>query len=123
MRYRVRTPDGELDYGSLRDVEVAYVQGLVGPDDEVLEEGKETWRKASTLPALARARPESKGLAARAQVLSILASVVLGVAALALILSDSWTRRSLGVVLALVMSTLLTRVTYKAFKRPGPSRG
>jgi hypothetical protein len=120
MRYRVRTPDGELGYASLRDVEVAYTQGLVGPDDEVLEEGKETWRKAASLPSLARARPEKKGLAARTQLLSVLGAVALGAAALALIMSDSWTRRGLGIVLALAMSTLLMRVTSKAFKRPGP---
>ena len=122
MRYRVRTPDGELTYSSMREVEMAYVYGLVGPDDEVLEEGKELWRKASTIPILARARPERKRIAPT-HLLSVLAAVVLGVAALTLILSDSWTRRALGVVLALAMSTLLTRVTYKAFKRPGPSQG
>jgi hypothetical protein len=118
MRYRVRTPDGELDYASMRDVELAYTQGLVGPDDEVREEGKETWRKASTIPTLARARPESRGLPGRSQLLTLLAVVVLGVWSLMLILSESWTRRGLGIVLALVMSSLLTRVTFKAFKRP-----
>jgi hypothetical protein len=119
MRYRVRTPDGELDYPSLRDVEVAYVQGLVGPDDEVLEEGKEIWRKAASLPSLARARPEPKRLATRTQMLSVIGAVVLGAVALVLIASDSWTRRVLGIVLALAMCTLLMRVTSKAFKRPG----
>ena len=122
MRYRVRTPDGELTYSSMREVEMAYTYGLVGPDDEVLEEGKELWRKASTIPTLARARPERKGLAV-SHVLTVLAAVVLGVAALALIVSDSWPRRALGVTLALAMSALLTRVTYKAFKRPGTSQG
>jgi hypothetical protein len=117
MRYRVRTPDGELDYASMRDVEVAYVQGLVGPDDEVLEEGHTTWRKASTIPVLVRAKPASKGLFGQTQVLSVLGAVVLGVAALVLIASDSWTRRVLGIVLALALCTLLTRVTFKAFKR------
>ncbi len=56
MRYRVRTPEGELEYPSLRDVEQAYVQGLVDPQDEVLEEGSTLWRKAESLPTLARAR-------------------------------------------------------------------
>jgi len=122
MGYRVRTPDGELDYATLRDVEVAYTQGLVAPEDEVLEEGHSTWRKAASIPALAQARPESKGLSARAQVLSVLGAVLLGCWALMLIASNSWPRRGLGIVLALVMSTLLSRVTYKAFKRPGPAR-
>ncbi|HYO54375.1 hypothetical protein [Archangium sp.] len=118
MGYRVRTPDGELGYPTLRDVEVAYIQGLVGPEDEVLEDGHSTWRKASSIPALARARPESKGLTGRTQMLSVIGAVLLGAWALMLIMSDSWTRRGLGIVLALAMSVLLTRMTSKAFKRP-----
>jgi|SRR6218665_195957 len=122
MRYRVRTPDGELDYLSFRDVEVAYIQGLVGPDDEVREEGQTLWRKASTIPLLARARPLDKGRMARAQLFAVVGSVLMGIWALMLIMSESWTRRGLGIVLALATSALLTRVTYKAFKRPGGSR-
>lgn len=122
MGYRVRTPDGELAYPTLRDVEVAYTQGLVDPDDEVLEDGHSTWRKASSIPALARARTQSKGLARRTQMLSVMGAVLLGAGALALIMSDSWPRRALGIVLALAMSVLLTRVTSSAFKRPAPPR-
>ncbi|MET0401405.1 MAG: hypothetical protein ABW123_03335 [Cystobacter sp.] len=118
MRYRVRTPEGELDYLSFREVELAYMQGLVGPEDEVLEEGQTRWRKASTIPVLARARPPTRGLLARAQGIAVVASVLVGIWALMLIASDSWTRRGLGIVLALLTSALLTRVTYKAFKRP-----
>jgi hypothetical protein len=118
MRYRVRTPDGELDYLSFREVELAYIQGLVGPDDEVLEEGQTRWRKASSIPVLARARPPTKGLWTRAQGVAVVASVLVALWALMLIASDSWPRRGLGIVLALVTSALLTRVTYKAFKRP-----
>ena len=122
MGYRVRTPEGELAYPTLRDVEVAYIQGLVEPNDEVLEDGHSTWRKASSIPTLARARPESKGLPGRTQVLSVLAAVALGAGALALIMSDSWPRRGLGIVLALAMSVLLTRLTAKAHKRPAPQK-
>lgn len=118
MAYRVRTPDGELTYPTLLDVEAAYTQGLVDPNDEVLEDGHSHWRKASSIPALARSRPASKGLAARGQVLNVLGAVLLGFAALMLIMSDSWPRRGLGIVLALGMCTLLTRLTSKAFKRP-----
>ena len=56
MRYRVRTPEGELDYESLLHVEQAYIAGLVAPEDEVLEEGGTLWRKAASLPNLARAK-------------------------------------------------------------------
>jgi hypothetical protein len=123
MGYRVRTPDGELNYTTLLDVEVAYTQGLVDPEDEVLEDGHTTWRKAASIPALARARPPSRSFAARAHLLSVMGAVLLGLCALLLIASDSWPRRGLGIALALVMSTVLTRVTYKAFKRPGARRG
>jgi hypothetical protein len=122
MGYRVRTPEGELAYPTLRDVEVAYIQGLVEPTDEVLEDGHSTWRKAASIPALARARPESKGLVGRTQMLSVIAAVALGAGALALVMSDSWPRRGLGIVLALAMSVLLTRMTTKAHKRPAPSK-
>jgi hypothetical protein len=122
MRYRVRTPDGELDYLSFRDVELAYMQGLVGPDDEVREEGQTLWRKASSIPVLARARPPSQGLTLRTQGVAVVGALLLALCALLLITSDSWTRRGLGIVLALVTSALLTRVTYRAFKRPGVPR-
>ncbi|ATB26912.1 hypothetical protein [Melittangium boletus] len=122
MRYRVRTPDGELDYLSFREVELAYIQGLVGPDDEVREEGQTLWRKASTIPLLARARPPDKGLMARGQLFAVVGAVLMGIWALMLIMSESWSRRGLGIVLALATSALLTRVTYKAFKRPGGTR-
>jgi len=38
MRFRVRTPDGELLYPTLLDVERAFHQGLVDPDDEVIDD-------------------------------------------------------------------------------------
>lgn len=117
MRYRVRTPDGELGYPSQEELVRAYVQGLVGPEDEVLEQGHTTWRKAASLPALVRAQPKPSGLAGRAQLWTILLVVALGVGALRLILSDSLQQRGLGVVLALVVGLMLSRITYKAFKR------
>jgi hypothetical protein len=117
MRYRVRTPDGELDYPSQEDLVRAYTQGLVGPEDEVLEQGHATWRKAASLPALVRAQPRASGLAGRAQRWTVLLVVMLGMGALRLILDDSPQKRILGVVLALVVGLMLSRVTYKAFRR------
>ncbi|MFY0575116.1 hypothetical protein ACN28S_12740 [Cystobacter fuscus] len=120
MRYHVRTPDGELDYLSFREVELAYMQGLVGPDDEVREEGQTLWRKASKIPELARARPASlQGNAARLRLGAVVSAVVLGLFSLRLIFSDSWTRRGIGIALALVTSGILTQLTRQAFKRPG----
>ncbi|WNG25585.1 hypothetical protein F0U62_17335 [Cystobacter fuscus] len=120
MRYHVRTPDGELDYLSFREVELAYMQGLVGPDDEVREEGQTLWRKASKIPELARARPASlQGNAARIRFGAVISAVVLGLFSLRLIFSESWTRRGIGIALALVTSAILTQLTRQAFKRPG----
>ncbi|MFB1479669.1 hypothetical protein [Corallococcus sp. RDP092CA] len=121
MAYRVRTPDGELMFPSLGDIERAYVQGLVEPDDEVREEGAELWRKASSLPALARARPQATDTARRAQTLTVAGAVAVGVLALVLLFTGtSWNIRMLGIALALVVSGMLTRVTFKAYKRPPP---
>lgn len=120
MRYVVRTPDGELVYPSLLDVEKAYAQGLVDPEDEVREESGSAWRKASSLPTLARARRESSGAASRGQALLVMGVVLLGALALSLLFRDSWNLRLLGIVLALAASFMLTRVTFKAFKRPPP---
>lgn len=122
MGYRVRTPDGELAYPTLRDVEVAYTQGLVDPNDEVLEDGHSNWRKASSIPTLARARPPSSGVMGWAQKMGVVAAVVLGAAALKLIMSDDWGRRGAGIVLALAMSSVLMWLTVSAVRRRTPPR-
>lgn len=56
MKFKVRTPEGELDFQSFGEVEKAWLMGLVGPDDELLEDGKQNWRKASSYPLLVQAR-------------------------------------------------------------------
>jgi hypothetical protein len=120
MRYVVRTPEGELVYPSLLDVEQAYVQGLVDPEDEVREESASTWRKAGSLPALVRARRASSGAATRGQALMVMGVVLLGALALSLLFREDGNLRLMGIVLALVASFMLTRVTFKAFKRQPP---
>lgn len=52
MRYRVRTQDGELGFANIAELSKAWQLGLIEPDDEVLEEGHQLWRKAGTLPFL-----------------------------------------------------------------------
>ncbi|RKH45101.1 hypothetical protein [Corallococcus sicarius] len=119
MAYRVRSPDGELMFPSLGDIERAYVQGLVDPDDEVREDGTEKWRKASSLPALAQARRPQAHKDSRSQTLTVVGAVAVGLLALGLIiLGHSWNVRMMGIALALVVSGMLTRVTFKAYKRP-----
>ncbi|AKQ67293.1 hypothetical protein A176_004205 [Myxococcus hansupus] len=122
MGYVVRTPEGELVYPSLLDVERAYVQGLVDPDDEVREETGTAWRKAASLPALAAARPPRSGVMQRGQIFKVAAVVLLSVVALSLVFRDNLQMRGLGIVLALAASTLLFQITTKAFKR-APSGG
>ena len=115
MRYRVRTPEGELEYESILHVEQAYIAGLVDPEDEVIEEGGTLWRKASTLPNLARAkRPTRSKSTNRTQSVIILIAVVLGVFSLLLVWSGHGFLALLG---ALGIISLLWRVTLDAFRR------
>jgi hypothetical protein len=115
MRYRVRTPEGELEYESILHVEQAYVSGLVDPEDEVLEEGGTLWRKAATLPNLARARrPAGSKGSNRKQLLTILFAVVLGLFALLLVASG---RGLWALLITMGAASLLWRVTYDAFRR------
>jgi hypothetical protein len=51
MAWTVRTPDGSLDFPTLADVERAYRNGLVAPDDEIREAGG-GWMRAGDHPAL-----------------------------------------------------------------------
>ncbi|MFL5356640.1 hypothetical protein [Archangium sp.] len=122
MSYRVRTPDGELGYPTMLDVEQAYTQGLVGPEDEVLEDGHSTWRKASSIPVLARAKRPSTGLMSRAQKAGVVVAVVLGFTSLRLIMKDDWGLRGAGIVLALAMSSVLMWLTVSAVRRRPATR-
>jgi hypothetical protein len=119
MPYHVRTADGELAFPSLADVERAYSLGLVGPEDEVREDGAQAWRKAGSLPVLARSRAAARPAAGRraAQHLPILVAVALSLLALWLILREDPGMRLLGAGLALVVAGLLMRVTSRAFGR------
>jgi len=56
MKYRVRTPEGELSFSSILELTKAYLVGLVAPEDEVQREGDTRWRKAASLPQLAQAK-------------------------------------------------------------------
>lgn len=113
MRYRVRTPEGELEYESLLHVEQAYVAGLVAPEDEVLEEGGTLWRKAATLPNLARARRSAPSAFDRTQILTILGAVALGICALVFMhRGQGW----IALLLSLGVIAMLWRVTFSAFR-------
>jgi len=58
MSYRVRTPEGEMEYGSLYDIANALRHGLVEGDDELLVPGQTTWVRVADHSALrAHVRP------------------------------------------------------------------
>ncbi len=117
MRYTVRTPEGELTFNSFGEVERAWLQGLVDPDDEIREEGSTKWRKASTLPLLVQARRRGNAVWGGTQSAWIVVAIVLGSAALySIAKGHTW----LGLMVAFGLALLLTRVTYRAFKRSRP---
>jgi hypothetical protein len=58
MKYRVRTPEGELEFASLYEISNALRHGLVDGEDEVLVPGQESWVRVSEHSALkAHVRP------------------------------------------------------------------
>lgn len=52
MGYRVRNEHGELRFESFTELKEAWQQQLLGPEDEVLEDGSTSWQKAGSLPKL-----------------------------------------------------------------------
>ena len=117
MRYTVRTPEGELTFNSFGEVERAWLQGLVEPDDEIREEGSTKWRLASTVPLLVQARRRGDAVWGGTQPAWIVIAIILASAALYSIAKG---HMLIGLIVAFGLALLLTRVTYKAFKRSRP---
>lgn len=114
MTYRVRNEDGELRFATFDDLREAYIQQLVGPNDEVLESESSTWRKASSYPMLVRAletRPTAFQREARWYflALALLASGVYFVA-------FGWNMVSFAVV-ATIVATFVVWTTFTSFRR------
>jgi hypothetical protein len=114
MRYTVKTPEGELTFSSFGEVERAWLQHLIDPEDEIRGEGSTHWRKASSFPVLVRARRQSAAVWGGSQSLWILIGIVLGSVALYFIVKG---KLLIGLTTALGVALLLTQVTYRAFKR------
>jgi hypothetical protein len=60
MRQIVKTPDGELSYGSMVEVRALYEQGFISPEDLIRPEDSTRWVKASTLSTLRGAQSRGK---------------------------------------------------------------
>lgn len=111
MPYDVRTPDGQLSYESLYDVERAYAQGLVAPDDEVRVPNGE-WQKAKDIPAFRHTKPAS---VSRSPVRGTMIVIcVLGVVALGLLFTHHL-YSAIGV--SLVIAAFCMQLTTRAFRR------
>ena|SRR5712692_1416631 len=117
MRYTVRTQEGELTFNSFGEVERAFLQGLVDVDDEILEESSSKWRKVSSIPLLVQARRRGDAVWGGTQAAWIMSAVIFGSFALYMIAKG---QIAIGLGVAVLLSVLLTRVTYKAFKRTRP---
>jgi hypothetical protein len=62
MKYRVRTPEGEMEFASLYEISNALRNGLVDGEDEVLAPGHTTWVRVDQHSALkTQVRPRAGG--------------------------------------------------------------
>lgn len=52
MKYRVRTPEGEMEFASLYEISNALRNGLVDGEDEVLAPGQTAWVRVDEHSAL-----------------------------------------------------------------------
>ncbi len=80
MRQVIKTPEGELTYGSMAEVKVLYAQGFIHADDLIRAANSERWVACGSLRVLAEA--ESRGRTETAMglrvALAIAISMVLG---------------------------------------------
>jgi hypothetical protein len=116
MAFRVRTPDGELSYPTLLDVERAFHQGLVDPDDEVVDESTGKAFRAREHPALRPPPPRRFWEDSRAQPARIAVTVTLAVAALLAGAVQQWWL-ALGVALVASWMTVRIAITAQARRR------
>jgi len=122
MNYRVRSPEGEMDFPSLYEVAKALRQGLVDPEDQLLSPGEVTPVRVGDHPALRghHPAPAGQGLLGGAARLELGATVAAGLAAITGILSG-WNHWVVGgcVVVAAYLST---RIALRAGRRKSARR-
>jgi hypothetical protein len=112
MPYRVRTEDGELIYPTIAELSKAWHLGMVDPEDEVLEEGKEKWRKAGTLPFLVQFSPRATPLIDRKVRLLVAAACLTAMFAVYWVVKGQLAWGALFGLGAAMASMALVRVVY-----------
>ncbi len=115
MKYKIRTPDGEVGFDSLQDVAIALRQNLVDLDDELVEVGSPSPpKKVGDIPLLADGiRREKRARSAKPPFL-IMGIVIIGCVGVILVAEGQF---KLAAVAAFVVTALLSRASYQAFKR------
>jgi hypothetical protein len=109
MAYRVRSPEGELRFAHFAEIANAYRQGLVDPEDVILEEGKEKGIMAKEHPVLRGSAPGAPKVALQ-HPLRIGLACVLGLGALLAWNHGGWPltlRATIVLVDAVVLALLL----------------
>jgi len=119
MTFRVRTPDGELSYPTLLDVERAFHLGLVDPEDEVVDEATGSVYRAGEHPSLAPPPPRRFWQNQTAQPARVAVALSLALAALLAGATQQWW---LALPAAAVAAVVTVRIAITAQARPRASR-
>ncbi len=118
MKYRVRNEVGEeLQFSSFREVERAWLLGLVEPTDLVFEGEGKVGRRAGALPLLRAARTTGESAWRGAWFLWVVIGVAGATIALRLLASPSPVAIIAGLVITFAISGLMVRVTITAHRR------
>jgi hypothetical protein len=122
MNYRVRSPEGEMEFPSLYEVAKALRQGLVDAEDQLLSPGESTPIRVGDHPALRGhlPAPAGRGLLGGAARLELGATVAAGLAAITGILSG-WNHWVVGGCVV-VTAYLSTRIALRAGRRKSARR-
>jgi hypothetical protein len=118
MKYRVRTPEGELCFPSILELTKAYLMGLVEPNDEVQREGDTSWRKAASLPQLAQAKKPPRHFLADTHMRWALGLAILGsFAGFAFLRGASYMGMLLVLAFAVIGLQWITRWQRKKYRK------
>ena len=112
MPYRVRTKEGELSYPTIAELSQAWQLGMVDPEDEVLEDGKQMWRKAGTLPFLVQFSPRGTPLLDRKIRLLVVTALCMAMMAVYWLVKGMLVWGGLACLGAALASMALVKVAY-----------